>query len=249
MTVNKQEESTDNLLSLPSEASSEDNHWQAAPSDDDEDKKEIPTRKRGWGSSIPVAEVNDTCGELTPYPRLILEDNEDSCRPVTKRARCSLQQQAATVRYEAPMKSPRLQGMWSRHHIRAPLCINLDTSYKRRPAVIRAVHFAKTVLIQDIPPASAYTQEERDRLWTAFADLQRDAKRNATELWFDGGDWRHATEEDQFCVWEDKDGESQLIHPYTFEVYTAQKGEVEQHGSISKIPSCRDLSEMSKLIC
>ena len=252
MTVDIEKGSTGSLRSSPSAASCKDhNHWQGAL---DNAEMEIPTRKRGWGSSFPVVEVNVTCRELTSYPRLVVEDNEDFCRPVTKRARCSIPPKTALLvssggRYEAPLKSPRLQGMWSRHHIRAPLCIDLDSTYKRRPAIIRAVHFAETVLIQDIPPASAYTQEERERLWTTLADLQRDAKRNATELWFDGGDWRHATEEDQFCVWEAKNGETQLIHPYTYEVYTRQEREAEQYGSISKVSSCRDLSKMSNLIC
>ena len=220
--------------------------------------KMITSRKRKRNGHFPM-KVNNTWDDSSPYPLFIVEDNDSSSRRVRKCVRCSIEPVQPEVtavnpggRYEAPLKSPHLESLWSHHVIREPPDNDVVLANKRRPVVIRAVHFAETVCIQDIPPASIYTQEERVKLWTSLAELKRNAERNAAELNFDG-DWRDAAEEEKFCVWEDKDGESTLIHPYTYEVYTSQKREAEMHGirkgSISKVSSFRDLSQMSKLVC
>ena len=76
--------------------------------------------------------------------------------------------------------------------------------------VSRGVTFNETVRVMPIPPLTAYTPEQRFRMYANRFELRENKLRNKKEYQFDGYDWRNATEECHMAICP-KSGE--ILHP------------------------------------
>ncbi|KAL3793214.1 hypothetical protein HJC23_000756 [Cyclotella cryptica] len=76
--------------------------------------------------------------------------------------------------------------------------------------VSKGVTFNETVRVMPIPPVSAYTVEQRFRMYANRFELRENKLRNKKEFQFDGYDWRNATEECHMAICP-RSGE--LLHP------------------------------------
>ncbi|KAL7527876.1 hypothetical protein ACHAXR_002178 [Thalassiosira sp. AJA248-18] len=74
----------------------------------------------------------------------------------------------------------------------------------------KGVSFNEQVRVLPIPPISAYTHEQRFRMYANRFELRENKMRNKKEYEFDGYDWRNATEENYMAICP-MSGE--LLHP------------------------------------
>lgn len=74
----------------------------------------------------------------------------------------------------------------------------------------KGVTFNEQVRVLPIPPISAYTSEQRFRMYANRFELRENKMRNKKEYEFDGYDWRNATEEHSMAICP-MSGE--LLHP------------------------------------
>lgn len=66
--------------------------------------------------------------------------------------------------------------------------------------VTKGVTFNETVRVMPIPPLTAYTAEQRFRMYANRFELRENKIRNKKEFQFDGYDWRNATEECHMAI-------------------------------------------------
>lgn len=66
--------------------------------------------------------------------------------------------------------------------------------------VVKGVTFNETVRVMPIPPLTAYTAEQRFRMYANRFELRENKIRNKKEFQFDGYDWRNATEECHMAI-------------------------------------------------
>lgn len=85
-----------------------------------------------------------------------------------------------------------------------------DDAGNDNTAVPKGVTFNETVRVMPIPPISAYTDEQRFRMYANRFELRENKVRNKKEFQFDGYDWRNATEEAHMAICP-MSGE--LLHP------------------------------------
>jgi hypothetical protein len=64
----------------------------------------------------------------------------------------------------------------------------------------KGVTFNETVRVMPIPPLSAYSAEQRFRMYANRFELRENKIRNKKEFQFDGYDWRNATEECHMAI-------------------------------------------------
>jgi len=89
-----------------------------------------------------------------------------------------------------------------------------DDHVSTQPAVPqlikRGVSFNEQVRVLPIPPITAYTPEQRYKMYANRFELRENKTRNKKEYEFDNYDWRNATEENSMAVCP-LSGE--LLHP------------------------------------
>ena len=78
------------------------------------------------------------------------------------------------------------------------------------PPPPKGVSFNEQVRVLPIPPITAYTDEQRYRMYANRFELRENKLRNKREYEFDGYDWRNATEEHSMAICP-MSGE--LLHP------------------------------------
>jgi hypothetical protein len=64
----------------------------------------------------------------------------------------------------------------------------------------KGVTFNETVRVMPIPPLTAYSAEQRFRMYANRFELRENKVRNKKEFQFDGYDWRNATEECHMAI-------------------------------------------------
>jgi len=64
-----------------------------------------------------------------------------------------------------------------------------------KPSKARGVSFAPTVTVQPIPHSSELSPSQRGRMFAKSSEVRRNKARNKKEFFYDGCDWRNATEE------------------------------------------------------
>lgn len=84
-----------------------------------------------------------------------------------------------------------------------------------------SVHFGTSVSVRRIPSRFDYAESVRADLWSSLRDIRENALRNEAEFSFDGAQWRHCSEEDDFFL--DKRSGS-LIHPAHVETVSVFDG-------------------------
>lgn len=87
----------------------------------------------------------------------------------------------------------------------------LRVSPIRKKRSVSRVHFADNIVssVQLIPNRREYDEQEKDRMWTSFEILRRDAKRNVLEWLWEGSSMERAVEEEQFR----RDTKGNSLHP------------------------------------
>ena len=66
--------------------------------------------------------------------------------------------------------------------------------------VTKGVTFNETVRVMPIPPLTAYTAEQRFKMYANRFELKENKARNKKEFQFDGYNWRNATEECHMAI-------------------------------------------------
>ena len=75
------------------------------------------------------------------------------------------------------------------------------------------VSFHGQVSVVEIPSHRDYGEETKRRIWNSLDVIKQNRIRNTLEFYVDGGDWRNATEEENFAVMPVT---GELVHPATW---------------------------------
>jgi hypothetical protein len=71
------------------------------------------------------------------------------------------------------------------------------------------IKFQCYVKVLEIPHRESYSPKQRKRMWNASKSIRSNAKRNRIEYEWEGREWEHAPEEDEFCILDD----GTKVHP------------------------------------
>ena len=158
-----------------------------------------PSRPNGFAPSICFSEKTPpSASQQALSCKLAFCRDEEHIRAGLYLKLGLLKETPVNITFERSSKQP--------HHTS---CFHKKTWSAIHATEVKSVTFFERVQVRTIPSHRDLDEETRNSLYGNPDHFEQELRRNKYEFWVDGGNWRHATEEEDF--YEAEDGS--LVHP------------------------------------